>query len=125
MATAIILPPSDVLATAAAELAQAAHDAGDKANENALNKAAFHLHQGLTIVPTTGGFLMPSGTRSAVVHRISHVYGCNCEASSNGRACWHMAAIEIIEHAQTRVWQPITRSVEYERALAEMQELYG
>lgn len=50
--TTLSLPPMHVLATAAAELARAAHEAGDKANENALNNAMYDLHTGSVPVAT-------------------------------------------------------------------------
>jgi hypothetical protein len=125
MSTAISLPPINVLANAADTLATAAQEAGDVANMRALNKAAWHLHNGLTIIPTTNGFLIPSGTRDGVIHRISNVYGCSCEAGAKGKPCWHMSALEVVEYANITYTPPLTQTVEYARALAEMDELYG
>lgn len=116
----IILPSLDMLGAVAAELAIAAHEAEDRANENAINKAALQLHSGCVPVPTTGGFLVESKTRSGLVHRVSNVYGCNCEAGSKGKPCWHMSVLEIIEAAQMRVL-PIDRK----RAEREMDEVFG
>lgn len=113
------LPTLDNLATVAARLAEIAHDAGDKANENALNKAIHHLQCGTSIIETTGGYLVPSGTRSGVIHRVSEQHGCNCEAGSNGRTCWHQSAVEIIMTAQ----EP--RRADHDRAIHEMDELFA
>lgn len=98
--TALTLPTIEALADTAATLTSAAHDAEDRANENALNKAILQLHLGCAPVPTTGGFLIESRTRSGIVHRVSNVYGCNCEAGQKQRPCWHQAILEIIEATQ-------------------------
>lgn len=97
MSTTIILPPVEALDQAAATLIDRAADAS---HERAINKALWHLQSGLEIRSTCGGFLMPSGTRAGVIHRISHTFGCNCEASAKGLICWHSAAISILEEAQ-------------------------
>src|SRR6476661_9013936 len=97
MSTAISLPPIVALDQAAAHLVDLASDAS---HERALNKALWNLQAGLEIRATTGGFLMPSGTRAGVIHRISTTFGCNCEAAGKGNVCWHASAIAIIEEAQ-------------------------
>ena len=94
----IILPPLDLLDQAAAHLIDQA--AGDACASRAINKALWHLQEGLEIRSTVGGFLMPSGTRAGVIHRISTLQGCNCERGNKGGLCWHAAAIAIIEEAQ-------------------------
>jgi hypothetical protein len=119
------LPPIAILAESAAELVSRADSA---TQAHALNKAAFYLHQGVEIIPTTGGFLVPSGTRGGVVHRVSTVHGCSCEAGANGKACWHAALLTIIEAAQTRAI-PVAdriaaRRKTYAQALAEINELF-
>lgn len=100
------LPSIITLSHAAAELVRVAHDADDRAAENAINKAIYHLETGIQVVPTTGGYLVPSGTRAGVIHRVSETHGCNCEAAQAGRQCWHQAAVEIIEAAH--VTEPIS-----------------
>ena len=104
------------LMTAAAELARAAHDAGDKANENALNNAIYDLYMGSVPVATDDGFLVKSSTRN-LMHRVCSVNGCSCEAGSHGKPCRHQAQIEIIEAA--RRWAPPlnTRRAARRRAL--------
>jgi hypothetical protein len=114
------LPSIEILAAVAADLAYAAHEAGDKANENALNNAIYDLHMGSVPVTTTGGFLVKSSSRN-MVHRVSNVYGCNCEAGRSGKPCRHQALIEIIEVAHMRATVTVTR----ERAVAEMAELFN
>lgn len=94
----LILPPIDVLATAAQELV---NQASDKARINALNKAALQLHQGATPTLTAGGMLVESRTRN-LVHRVDWVRGCNCEAGQAQRPCWHACLVEIVEQAQIR-----------------------
>ena len=97
----------EILAERAAEIAQlraqTASEAGDRANANALNKAIWHLSTGLKVLPTTCGYLIPSGTRSGVIHRVSAAYGCSCEATQ--------------EHE--------TRTVSYADMVAAMGELFA
>jgi len=122
------LPPIAILAEAAATLIERA--AGDASTERAINKALWNLDGGIEIRSTYGGFLMPSGTRAGVIHRVSTVQGCSCEAARAGRVCWHASALAIIEEAQTRAI-PIAakiaaqRGVAYAKAMAEMDELFG
>jgi len=97
MEATIILPPLDLLDRAAATLVDRAADAS---HARALNKALWHLQSGLEIRSTTSGFLLPSGTRAGVIHRISHTFGCDCQAAARGVVCWHAAAIAVIEEAQ-------------------------
>jgi hypothetical protein len=127
MSTVLSLPPIAILAESAADLAEQAADAS---HARAINKAAYYLHTGLDIVPTAHGFLIPSGSRTGVVHRISNVGGCDCEAAAKGNVCWHSAAISILEEAQkyTRPTMPalpmgdkLTRA---RKALAEINELF-
>lgn len=114
------LPPIAALADTAAALASAAHEADDKANENALNKAMMQLHCGTTPVPTTGGFLVESKTRPGLVHRVSLAYGCNCEAGRSGKPCWHASLVEIVSAAQAQE----RRHAAYEVARAELLECF-
>jgi hypothetical protein len=83
------LPPLEVIGRAVAELSTEA--GGEASRVKALNKAQYHLAVGhLPIVPTVSGFLVPSGTRAGVIHRVSTANGtCDCEAGSNSRYCWH------------------------------------
>src|SRR5882757_3446144 len=103
MATTLMLPPIAVLASAAAELVQSTTNI---AEQHALNKAAMHLHEGMSIMPTHGGFLIPSGSRGGIIHRIDNVNGCSCEAGRSGKICWHSQMIRIIEQAQTPAISP-------------------
>jgi hypothetical protein len=96
------IPPIEVLAATAAELAECAQQAGDRRNMNALNKATMHLYNGVQPTRTTGGWLIGSGTRENAVHRVSDTHGCSCEAASKGFACWHAAMVEIIQVSQER-----------------------
>ena len=63
----------------------------------AINKANWHLLHDLEILPISNGFLIPSGTRAGVVHRIDVLRRCTCEAQG---VCWHVQAIQVIEEAQ-------------------------
>ena len=123
----LTLPPIEVLASAAAELSQAARDAEDRANMHALDKAMMQLHEGTAPVATVGGFLIESRTRGGLVHRISNVAGCSCEAGQRSRPCWHQSLIEIIEVAQQRAVSLVTthRKVTKAEALAAIDELFA
>lgn len=128
MAPSIILPPLEALDAAAAHLVDQAADAS---HERALNKALWNLQAGLEIRSTTGAFLIPSGTRSGVIHRISHTFGCNCEAAAKGNVCWHASAIAIVEEAQkyTRPTMPALplgdRLAAARKATAAINELFA
>jgi hypothetical protein len=121
----IMIPPMEILATAAAELSQAAREASDKANEHALDKAMLQLHNGTVPIPTVGGFLIESRTRPGLVHRVSTINGCGCEAGRNGKACWHQSLIEIIEAAAQRYTMPSLRRPVYSEALVPACEAYA
>ncbi len=128
--TTLTLPPIEVLASAADQLATAAQTAGNTALMHAINKAAAQLHAGCAPVVTAGGFLIESRTRGGIVHRVSNLHGCSCEAGTRGRACWHQQLIAIIEQAQMRaVTIPQrnagTREQAYRQALAAINELFA
>jgi hypothetical protein len=123
----LILPDLGALDRAAATLIDQAADAS---HERALNKALWNLQSGIEIRATTNGFLMPSGTRAGVIHRISHTFGCNCEAAAKGNICWHSACIAILEEAQkyTRPTMPAlpmgAKIARARAALEAISELY-
>lgn len=129
MSTTLSLPPIDVLGRAAAELERTAESTAEK---NAINKACYHLTMGdAAIVSTFGGMLITSATRAGLVHRVSTVNGCSCEAGSKGKPCWHRAAVDIVIAAQTRTMPSLATAPlrgahadRYSRALAEMDELF-
>jgi hypothetical protein len=105
---------------AAATLTAAAHDAGDRRSENALNKALFHYLSGVRPLPTTGGWLIPSGTRPGVIHRVSTDHGCNCEAAAQQQACWHASLVEILSAAHDQA----DRQIAYEQAVNDLMECF-
>jgi hypothetical protein len=127
MSTTIILPPIAAMDAAAAHLVDLAADAS---HERTINKGLWNLQAGLEIRSTCGGFLVPSCTRTTVIHRVSTVFGCNCEAAAKGLVCWHASAIAIIEEAQkyTRPTMPALpmgdKLARARKALAEINELY-
>lgn len=122
--TILALPPSEIISRAATELAE--RYGGEAPKVKAINKAHMHLLSELPITPTARGFLIPSGTRSNVIHCYSSVHGCDCEAGSNGRYCWHTAAIELLEIAGKYTMPRLVRkpSPAYAQALAEINELF-
>jgi hypothetical protein len=126
MAPSISLPPIAALDAAAAHLVDQSADAS---HERALNKALWNLQSGIEIRSTTGAFLIPSGTRAGVIHRISHTFGCNCEAAAKGNVCWHASAIAIVEEAQkyTRPTMPALKPLGERLAVAraQMDELFA
>ncbi|HEU5102310.1 MAG TPA: hypothetical protein VFU22_24980 [Roseiflexaceae bacterium] len=122
MSTAsLILPPLETLDAAAHQLLEQA----TPSQERAINKALWHLQSGIEIRSTYGGFLMPSGTRAGVTHRVSTVNGCNCEAAGKGLACWHQSAIAIIEEAQRHTMPSLGQRISAARAKAQMAELFN
>jgi hypothetical protein len=129
MAATLSLPPIEALDAAAATLIDQA--AGHASAERAINKALWQLQSGIELRPTVGGFLLPSNTRAGVIHRVSNVNGCNCEAALSGHTCWHASVIAIIEEAQryTRPTMPAMptgdKLARARKALTEMQELFG
>jgi hypothetical protein len=91
------LPNAETFAPVAAELADGWREVGDAARARTFDKAAWHYHQGVRPQRTHGGWLIPSGTRAAVVHRYSEQTGrCTCEASQADRGCWHVATIHTL-----------------------------
>lgn len=70
----------------------AARSAADRARD----KAAYFLAQGLRVVETRGAYLVPSGTRGNVIHRVQDGR-CSCEAGQSGKTCWHVAAIALLD----------------------------
>jgi hypothetical protein len=123
--TSLPLPPIAALDSATAHLIDQAADAS---HERALNKALWHLQSGLEIRATYGGFLMPSGTRAGVIHRVSTTFGCNCEAAAKGNVCWHASAIAIIEEAQRHTMPSLTmgeRLAAARKATAAINELFA
>lgn len=118
----LTLPPMDILARSAKELAQSA---SDKRNEMALNNGMLDLHLGSVPVATAGGFLVRSSTRN-VAYRVDNVLGCNCDAGAHGKPCRHAAQIEIIEDAQRHtmaVLPPLGQRLA--KARSEMSELFS
>ena len=125
----LILPPAETLQRSAATLA--ANSAGNTPRIRALSKAGYLLALGeCNIVEGFGGLYVASATRPGVVHVVSHLHGCNCEAGSNGRPCWHAALVEIIEDA-ARYTRPATMPKLTSRRIADptldalAAELYG
>jgi hypothetical protein len=127
MGVPLIVPPIAILAESAAALVLEAGE--NRPRANALNKAMLALHDGVTPVHSHDGWLIESRTRS-IVHRVSIVHGCGCEAGQAQRACWHKAMLDIIEHAQMRAIPladrlAAARWVSYEKAVADMDELFA
>lgn len=129
MAT-LILPPMEIMQRAAAELARGA--AGNSSRIGAINRAAFYLAiKNVDVLPAFDGFLVASATRAGVVHRVSTVDGCSCEAGAHGRACWHAATVEILQQAGKYTMPSLhtaplhdERYARYTKALAEVNELF-
>jgi hypothetical protein len=135
----LILPPVEISARAAAVLA--ANAAGDRSRQHAFNKAAFYLaREAVEVVHSFDGFLITSASRAGVVHRVSHLHGCSCEAGVNGRVCWHAALVEVLEEAGKYTMPTIetaplgrpmgerlaaARAERYSQALADMNDLYA
>jgi hypothetical protein len=125
MSTATLsLPPIAALDAAAHQLLSQA----TPSQERAINKALWHLQSGIEVRSTCGGFLMPSGTRAGVIHRVSTVNGCNCEAALKGLTCWHASALAIIEEAQRHTMPVLSmgeRLAAARKATELLNELYA
>jgi hypothetical protein len=130
----ITLPPHEISARAAAELAR--ESAGTTARIHAFNKAAFMLaRESVEIIHSHDGFLITSVSRANTIHRVSHEGGCSCEAGQNGRFCWHQATIEVLERtgryaiptlppSETAPLDNRSAAERFARAKAAMDELY-
>lgn len=119
----ITLPPIEVIAAAAAEIAEQAMRSGDRPLLNATNKAQLQLIDGTAPVPTIGGWLLESRTRPGIVHRLSWTHGCSCEAGANGRICWHKQLLVILERAAESYTMPALPS--RAEAQAAVDELFA
>lgn len=69
----------------------AARSAADRARD----KASYFIAQGLRVVETRGAYLVPSGSRGNIIHRVQDGQ-CSCEAAQHGRHCWHVAAVDLV-----------------------------
>lgn len=98
--TALRLPSAAAIAAAVAQLTAEAQ--GNQKRIDAITRAQYDLAMGTRIAVVPGAFLVPSSSRSGLIHRVDHVAGCSCEAGRNNRECRHKVAIQIIERAQTR-----------------------
>lgn len=67
---------------------------GRTAQQRAADKAVWHLAGGLVIRRIGAAYLVPSGTRGGVIHRVEDGI-CSCEAGQHGRPCWHVEAAAI------------------------------
>lgn len=127
----LTLPPMDVITSAAAELAQQARSEGNRAGENAINRAELQLRAGVTPIPTSGGFLVESRSTSGTAYRVSSVHGCGCQAGQAGRPCWHQAVITILEECGKRTLPALpqrltaARAARVAKADADMAELFN
>lgn len=63
-------------------------------NAAQIRKASYQLLQGVKPVRDGKSWLVPSGSRTTVVHRIEDGH-CSCEAGCNNRPCWHLAIVEL------------------------------
>jgi hypothetical protein len=76
-----------------------------EAQRRAYTKAQYHHLHGVRAIWTGDAWLVASGTRAGVVHRVARVglvLSCNCEAGSNERLCWHKLLAEVTELAADR-----------------------
>jgi hypothetical protein len=133
MGTQLSLPPIEIMAAAANELAEQAREREDFTTMRAINKAALQLHEGTAPVPTIGGWLLESRTRPGMVHRISLRNGCSCEAGIHGKTtCWHVQLMAIVERSAEHYTMPALAKKEIDADLtarrqaaeAAMDELY-
>lgn len=60
----------------------------------AARKAALYDTEGVRVVRSGRGYLVPSASRN-IVHFVADNGGCSCEASRAGRECWHTAIVAL------------------------------
>jgi hypothetical protein len=70
--------------------------AANAAQQRARSKAEYLLSTGIRPVRARNGWLIPSNSRSTIVHYVDDAQGCSCEASQYGRPCWHSACAELL-----------------------------
>jgi hypothetical protein len=94
------------LAELAAQAEQLAAVKRAAAVARAARKAAYHLAGGLDIRRAPdGAYLVPSGTRGGVIHRVSaDGQACSCESTGH---CWHLSAVAQVEAQSARVVFPV------------------
>lgn len=76
-----------------------------ESQRRAYAKALAHHLEGVTPRYSGRSWLVPSGTRAGVFHRISRngeILVCDCEAAQNERLCWHKTLVEVRELADDR-----------------------
>jgi hypothetical protein len=69
-------------------------------------KAQYHHLQGVRPIYSGAAWLITSGSRGGLVHRIHREGGvlvCSCEAGQNGRCCYHKLLVEVAELAADRI----------------------
>lgn len=122
MAASLSLPPLGALDAAAAQLVEQTADVNEQA---LINKAIYSLGRNPEIVPTCGGFLIPSADKSTV-YRVSTVNGCSCKGGTKHGRCYHGKMIAIIEEARRHTMPalPLGQRISAARALAEINELF-
>lgn len=87
-----------------AELARVAATAGDAANANALNQAAYQVSRGAlahVAADINGDLLVPSKGDAGTIYRVGE-QPCTCTAGRNGKPCWHAALFEGVQTARER-----------------------
>lgn len=103
MATTVILPPSQAIEAAAAELDKAAVEAQSVKRQIAVSKAAYDLLVNAPVIARiSGAYLVPSTSQAGLIHRVDDIGGCTCPAGQRGHECRHKVALEIIEAAAQR-----------------------
>ena len=74
--------------------------ASASARQRAWDKAVWYAGQGLRISRDRGDFLVPSGTRNGIIHRVTPAGQCSCEAAQHGRVCWHSCIPELVRRGE-------------------------
>lgn len=100
-----ILPPDDLIESTFLDLSELARKAGDLAGMKATDKAALQFERGVRPTLSAETWLIESRTDASSVYRVRKeggVWGCNCTAGLNGKHCWHVAYIAVIEAAWDR-----------------------
>lgn len=77
------------------------------ARGNACRKALFYYLAGVRPQPSGSDWLVPSGTRGGLIHRVRQSAGCTCEAGVKHSSCWHEALADACDIAAAGVDLPI------------------
>lgn len=127
-----ILPPADVIAAAALDLAAKHRSYGQDAIARAYDRAAMNISSGIDLLidDSSADLLVRSATKPSQVYRTSVMDSCSCPSAG---FCWHLAARSALVQASIfstthTAPQPATTkptAAQRAKAYAEINELFA